>query len=220
MKTSFSSISFIFFLLCIAGGDAHMRLTNPVPRSSSDNLTSGPCGGVAAKTPIQFTQNDALNVGIDSTSGHSGTLTVNLLTSAGTQVKQLTSKSANGASGYTLSVVLDTVCNNCILQAKLASSTTWYSCADITVKSNVVIIDEDEEHVHNEDSDVIDENSELDDDSGDDNNQSQLSKEKRDVLVQYISIIAASIVVIFVCVSLLVCNRNRRRRQAQRLHNS
>lgn len=206
MKSSFLSISFIFFLLCVSGGNAHLRLTNPIPRSSSSGLTSSPCGGVAAKTPIQFTQNDAINVGVDSTSGHTGPLTINLLTSAGMQVKQLTSKSTNGASSYTLPVVLDTVCDTCILQAKLVSSLTWYSCADITVKSSVVIMDEEEEHIHDEDSDIIDE-----EDDNEDNNQTQVSKKNNDILVQYISIITACIVVIITCIALLMYRRNQNR---------
>lgn len=219
MKTSFSSISFIFFLLCIVRGDAHMRLTNPVPRSSSDNLTSGPCGGVAAKTPIQFNVGNSLDVKVGSTTGHTGTLSVNLLNPNQQFVSALFTRSANGASSYTMNVVLSQQCVGCVLQAVLKTSgTTWFSCSDVSVNSVVVVADE-------EDSDVLDEtlneDSDIDDsEGGDDNNQSQLSKENRDVLVQYISIIAASIVVIFVCVSLLVCNRNRRRRQAHRLHDN
>lgn len=200
-----------FFMFCVIGGNAHLRLTNPTPRSSSDNLITSPCGGVGAKTPIQFDVGDSLNVKVGSTDGHSGTLSINLLNTNQQFISTLFTRAANGASSYTMNVILNQQCVGCVLQAVLKTSgITWFSCSDISVNS---VNMNDEEFIENEDNmneDVLDD----DEDVLDDDDQKQSTKENKDVLVQYISIITACVVVIITCIVLLIYRRNQQQTQS------
>ncbi len=115
------------------------------PRTSADNLKTGPCGGVPAGTPTTFPPGATLDVQWEETIDHPGWYEFRF-SSDGTDFSQLLLRLDDTQNGYgdlphryTARLTLpDAPCERCVVQfiqvmTDRSPPTNYYSCADISL---------------------------------------------------------------------------------------
>lgn len=150
MKRHFFA-TFIVTSLFAAQSFAHIRMTAPTPRSTSDALKTAPCGGVDANgTFTRFAPGATAAVKFEETVGHEGCYQVAFSKDGSTYTVLAQYADPAGAQGMqTRNVKLPTEpCSNCVLQLRQimangpcgdagfqtpTATDTYYSCADICI---------------------------------------------------------------------------------------
>eukprot|EP00011_Vannellida_sp_DIVA3-517-6-12_P006215 CAMPEP_0114630518 /NCGR_PEP_ID=MMETSP0168-20121206/13926_1 /TAXON_ID=95228 ORGANISM="Vannella sp., Strain DIVA3 517/6/12" /NCGR_SAMPLE_ID=MMETSP0168 /ASSEMBLY_ACC=CAM_ASM_000044 /LENGTH=230 /DNA_ID=CAMNT_0001842031 /DNA_START=37 /DNA_END=726 /DNA_ORIENTATION=- len=133
---------------------AHARLNNPAPRSTSDNLTNGPCGGVAPGTGNRATlEPGTRTIRFDATIPHAGTFRIAIATSPDDNFDDIVLVNDIEADGDQIefSVELeipDIDCPQCALQMVQQANIgpDYYSCADIEITGSIDPDDYDHEN--------------------------------------------------------------------------
>jgi MYXO-CTERM domain-containing protein len=134
------SLSFAAVLLAPALAQAHIHLTEPPARSDVDNLTQGPCGGVApTDTPAEYEGGSVLTISWEQGASHDGSYRVALSpgNDEGFDDNVLLADVPDDGETTSLEITLpDGPCVGCTLQLIQFSGgedDDYYSCADITI---------------------------------------------------------------------------------------
>ena len=117
---------------------AHVAMTSPTPRNGENNLTTGPCGDVAAgKAPTVFTAGETISVAWEVGQSHGGALRIDFASAddTGFEMNVVAMDVADGDdSPIMMDIELpDIECEACTLRVTQLNpdEDDYYSCADV-----------------------------------------------------------------------------------------